>query len=124
MVLQIGIKAYLEITHKYVILGIAFIVSFLFYKKIFLPLVIKNYHRIVNAETEKMKIWQFFDKKGFLIMAIMMTGGASLRMSNLLPYSFFASFYTGLGTALFLAGVTFMIAFLRERKKYAKTDIL
>lgn len=124
MVLQIGVKAYLEITHKCVSLGIAIIVLFLFYKKIFLPLVIKNYRRIVTAETENMKIWQVFDTKGFFTMAIMMVGGVSLRMSHLLPYSFFASFYTGLGTALFLAGVTFMIAFLRERKKYAKSDIL
>lgn len=44
-------------------------------------------------------------------MAFMMGGGIWLRASGLVPNVFIAVFYTGLGCALALAGVLFMMMF-------------
>ena len=48
-----------------------------------------------------------FDRKSFIIMAFMMTFGIGLRTSGLCPDIFIAVFYSGLGTALVLAGLAF-----------------
>ena len=40
-------------------------------------------------------------------MAFMITGGILIRSLSLCPEWFIAFFYTGLGTSLFLAGLTF-----------------
>ena len=50
---------------------------------------------------------RFFDRKSFVIMAVMMTGGIGLRASGLAPEAFIAIFYTGLGASLLLAGLRF-----------------
>ena len=48
------------------------------------------------------------------MMAIMMTGGISLRVFGLIPVWFIAFFYTGLGIALALYGASFLIRFARR----------
>lgn len=40
-------------------------------------------------------------------MAVMMTGGVSLRATGLAPDRFIAVFYSGLGASLLLAGILF-----------------
>ena len=61
-------------------------------------------------------MWHFFDAKAYIIMAVMMGGGIWLRSSGLAPEAFIAVFYTGLGTALALAGLLFGAAFLRYQE--------
>ena len=48
------------------------------------------------------------------MMAIMMTGGISLRAFGLVPNWFIAFFYTGLGIALALSGMSFLGRFFRR----------
>ena len=64
---------------------------------------------------ERQLFVKFFDTRSFAIMAVMMTGGIAIRSLHLLPDVFIAVFYTGLGTALALAGVLFAINFFRVR---------
>lgn len=45
-------------------------------------------------------------------MTIMMGGGIGLRVAGVFPDEFVAFFYTGLGWALFMAGVILFIGFL------------
>ena len=66
-----------------------------------------NLDRIVRYEEEMQFILKFFDRKSFCIMAFMMTFGIGLRTSGLCPDIFIAVFYSGLGTALVLAGLAF-----------------
>lgn len=73
----------------------------------------KHTRRIRGYAGETQPFWRFFDRKAYLIMAVMMGGGISLRYSGLVPEVFVAVFYTGLGCALALAGVCFWGAFLR-----------
>lgn len=46
-------------------------------------------------------------------MAFMMGGGIWLRYSGLVPDTFIAFFYTGLGLALALAGVVFWAMYIK-----------
>ncbi|MFR1166792.1 MAG: hypothetical protein ACLSDQ_03730 [Adlercreutzia equolifaciens] len=57
---------------------------------------------------------KFFDVRGYLIMAVMMGGDIALRSFHLVPGWFIAFFYTGLGIALALAGVGFLVHYLRR----------
>ena len=99
-ILRIGVISY---KNHVTVLGIAIsiIVFLLFWTKVF--------HKLV-----KNCFLSFFDKKSFLIMAFMMTFGIALRVSNLLADVYIAEFYTGLGTALSLAGLLFGVNYIKN----------
>lgn len=86
----------------------AIVIFLIFYIMIFSKYVNKHKNRILNDKREKMKIWEFFDKSSYILMISMMTFGMVLRFSGLLPNFFFEFFYTGLGFALSLSGISFL----------------
>lgn len=114
-ILRIGVSSY---KNNVTILGIGISITvfLLFWFKVFSKLVKKHTKRIINFEEEKQLFFKFFDKKSFMIMAFMMTFGIGLRVSNILDPKYIAQFYTGLGTALTLAGVLFGINFLKNSR--------
>ncbi len=59
-------------------------------------------------------VFLVFDKKGYIMMAIKKGGGIGLRMSGLVPEWFIAFFYTGIGFALMMAGVDFVVRYVRK----------
>ena len=73
------------------------------------------FRRNVNYEEEKKSVFCFFDLKGYLMMVFMMGLGITLRRSHLLSDFFFAFFYTGLGTALSISGLRFIVRFFELR---------
>lgn len=111
-VLRIGVQCYPPYCSILNAL-ISFAVYLLFQWFVFSPLVKKHTRRISQYTKPKQAFWRFFDKKSFLIMACMMTFGIGLRASGLAPAQFIAVFYTGLGAALTMAGILFMIQFGR-----------
>lgn len=114
-ILKIGIVSYKN-NVTLLGVGVSILVFFIFWSKVFSKLVNKHTIRIVNFEEERQLFFKFFDKKSFLIMAFMMTFGIALRASNILDPKYIAEFYTGLGTALTLAGVFFGVNFLKNSK--------
>ena len=82
---------------------------------VFGKLVRKHTARIMEYKEEKQFILKFFDVKSFCIMGFMMTAGIGIRLSGIWPESWIAVFYTGLGTALFLAGAAFLLNYLKVR---------
>lgn len=110
-VLKIGIEAYQNYISVVNVIGSIF-VFMIFWNMIFKKMVDKNVVRIENMIGEKHNFWVFFDLKSFIIMAFMMTMGISLRVYSLVPEVFIAVFYSGLGTALGLAGVKYLYKFL------------
>lgn len=112
----LGIQAFVQINMSYVwaiILG-AVVVFTLFHMKIFSKMVGKHSNRITAYKDDKIGFWRFFDASGYIMMAILMSGGISLRASGLVPMWFIAFFYTGLGIALALSGVSFLVRFARR----------
>ena len=115
-VLKIGVEAYAGALSP-IHVALSALVFFLFWTKVFHPLVDKHVIRIHGYEEEYKRPWNFFDKKSFLIMAFMMTFGITIRVLNLLPDSVIAFFYTGLGTALAMAGILFLIHYVSYERK-------
>ena len=110
-VLRIGIETYAE--YQTVINYIVTIIVFLlFWFMVFYKLT--NKHTI-----EKQLFYKFFDLKSFLIMAFMISFGIIIRSFHLLPERFIAVFYTGLGAALFMAGVLFGRNYIQAYRKKA-----
>lgn len=76
----------------------------------------KHVERILGYGDDRQPFWRFFDARAFIIMAVMMSVGISLRAFSLVPMWFIAFFYTGLGIALASAGAGFMLAFDRAMR--------
>lgn len=112
-ILRIGVISYGGYVNWSNVL-ISVLVFLIFWFMVFHKLVLKHTARIQNYEEELQFFWHFFDKKSFLIMAFMMTFGIGLRASHLAPTIFIAVFYSGLGTALFLAGILFGVNYFKE----------
>lgn len=106
-ILHIGLEAYAEgyVTTLNEVLSV--VVGLVFWFGTFYKLTKKHTQRITNYEEQHQYFWHFFDLKSFIIMVIMMTGGIALRVSGIAPSVFIAIFYTGLGSALALAGILF-----------------
>lgn len=87
-----------------------------FHLNVFNKMVDKHVRRILGFAEEKSNVFKFFDARGYVMMAIMMGGGVALRASGLLPGWFIAFFYTGIGLALSVAGISFIGRYVRNRK--------
>lgn len=92
------------------------VIFVLFHSRIFQKMVGKHAKRIGGYEEAKTNILKFFDKKGYIMMAVMMGGGIALRASGVAPEWFVAFFYTGLGLALAVAGVSFVLRYFKSGK--------
>lgn len=102
---------------------ISSIVFFVFYKFVFSKMVDKHKKRIINSDLVKHCIFSFFDLKGYLIMAFMITGGISLKNSGIVNPIYLGSFYLGLGFALFISGILFLVSgvnFKKVKLQYTK----
>lgn len=115
-VLKIGIDAYIDYVSLINVI-LSFIVFSMFWYLVFYKLVIKHTYRIRNFKQAKQYFWKFFDIKSFIVMAVMMTGGIMIRIFQLLPKQFIAVFYSGLGSALLLAGLLFGYNYLTKGRE-------
>ena len=62
---------------------------------------------------ERVRIWQTFPLKGWILLAFMMGLGIGLKHIPGVPSAFTASFYSGLGPMLILSSLRFIGFFLR-----------
>ena len=105
----IGIKAYqaLEpIPWWFFLLSVAVFAGFWF---MFTGVVRKYAGRIMAMSEPKTSIFKTFSPKGYLIIALMITLGITLKRIPQVPDSFIAWFYCGLGPGLLSAGIRFII---------------
>ena len=110
-ILRIGVKAVFSVIGggfgRTALMAVLAAAIFYAFHRMFSRIVVKHTARIRGYET-KQPFWRFFDGKSWLLMAFMMTLGITLRRFGGLPEFFFAFFYTGLGTALSVAGIRFL----------------
>lgn len=92
-----------------VLMGGTLAIFLAFHLFVFRKMVNKHTERITSYRGTKTAVVKFLDRRGYLIMAVMMGGGILLRASGFVPTWFIAFFYTGLGAALAIAGITFLI---------------
>ena len=127
-IVNIGLSAFLDETGWlfWVLIGGTLLIFVLFHIFVFTKMVGKHASRIRGYEEDKTHLFKFFDKKGYIMMAIVMGGGIALRASGVVPEWFIAFFYTGLGAALAVAAsasycVTSKARSLRVRRCPART---
>ena len=111
-ILRIGVKAVLTVIGggigRTALMALLAAAIFCAFHLMFSRIVVKHTARILSYETEQ-PAYRFFDAKSYILMAFMMTLGITLRRSGFVPEYFFTWFYTGLGTALSIAGIRFLI---------------
>ena len=88
----------------------------IFFSKVFN----KNSKRIVNMENEEPCLFAFFDKKGYMIMAFMMTMGISLRAFNLISGVPLVVIYIAIGLSLSVSAASFLLAGINYEKTVEK----
>ena len=113
-ILRLGVLACLEGDAPPLLLLAGIPAAFLAFHVMFSKLVGKHADRIRGYGEDRMHVLRFFDVKGYVIMAIMMGGGIGLRAAGLVPSWFVAFFYTGLGCALALAGIGFLVHYVHR----------
>lgn len=111
-IVRLGVLACVAGTTAPLLLALGIPAVFLAFHIMFSKLVGKHADRIRSYGQQRMHVLRFFDVKGYLIMAIMMGGGIGLRAAGLVPDWFVAFFYTGLGAALALAGIGFLVHYV------------
>jgi hypothetical protein len=115
MVCLVGLPLLLGLAPAHPLLYPLAVVIFLaFYVFVFSRLVRKHTGRIRARPEERLPFWNFFNASSWAVMAVMMGGGMALRFSHVMPDEMIAFFYSGLGVALFLCGVSFLGVFARR----------
>ncbi|SDB15871.1 hypothetical protein SAMN02910293_00800 [Streptococcus henryi] len=114
-VTRMGLVAYSSLKQVTLVSLLLSILVFLAFGSMFYKMTFKHARRISDYKEARRPFWQFFDLKSYLIMIVMMTGGILFRRSGLVPSSFIAFFYTGLGLALALARLLFWIFYFSKK---------
>jgi len=109
----LGVRAAIDMRGVAAIILIALVggavAVFCAFHSLFSKLVKKNAQRIADLEGERHHVVRFFDRKSYMMMAIMMSFGIGMRAAGIFPDWFIAFFYTGLGLALALAGANYIM---------------
>ncbi len=118
-VLRIGVAEYSPFVGPvaFALTALVFAPFFVMFQK----LARKNRVRISNMPTERNNPLTFFTVRSYVIIAFMMTLGIVLRSIPAVPRFFIAFFYVGLGSALLLAGVSYVLYLVRFQR-YAEAD--
>lgn len=117
---RIGIAAALVVRWEWWMVLAALGVFALFFG-MFFQIVKKHLKRIYGYDGQRKHCFlKFFDVKAYILMGIMMTGGILMRTFGLIPDRCTAMFYTGLGTGLLIAGILFLVTYVRNRVQEGK----
>ena len=76
--------------------------------------VVRKYSERIASLPDSVMIWQIFPSKGWILLAIMMGLGITMKHIPDVPMSFTASFYSGLGPMLIVAAMRFAACVLHK----------
>lgn len=108
-----GILALLQVNHTnpervwwLTIIALAVVVTF----SLMFNNFIKRYTaRILSFPERKKSLFAFLNLRGYILITFMMCLGIVLKYIPGMPAEFFAGFYPGLGTALSIAGIRYLV---------------
>lgn len=110
-VCRIGVVSWMSLDTISPFMIIGSIISLILFSIMFVKMLFKNVKRIRKIDIRKRKMWDVMPVKSYVIMIFMITFGILLRRCPLVPPSFIASFYVGLGMVLMVAGVIYTSIF-------------
>lgn len=120
-ILDLGFYDVLSNTKSYwANIAVGFIGFCFFFRYIFLRVFQRNIRRIINAKSERMCVFSFFDVKGLVTMAVMITAGIFLRTVEIIPPLYLGTFYITLGLSLLAGTLSFVYAGVRYEAVKAK----
>lgn len=82
---------------------------FILFAGVIFQKIYRKHTRRISGKGEKNCPFAFFDAKGWIIMAFMISVGYTVRKFQLLPETAIGVFYTGLSLALMLTGIRFIL---------------
>lgn len=111
-VCRIGVVTWTKVGTVSLAMAVGCIATLLLFSRMFVRMLFRNVRRIRGIDIEKRRVWDIMPVRSYIIMAFMITFGVMLRRCPLVSPSVIAPFYVGLGTALMVAGVIYISAFL------------
>jgi hypothetical protein len=88
-------------------ISISVIIGIGFFILVFSKISLKHTIRIVNLKPERPCLFSFFNWQSYIMMAIMITVGITLRTSDIISPKYLSFFYIIMGTPLFLSAFRF-----------------
>lgn len=79
----------------------------LFYGVLFTRISKKHVNRIIQLPVERPAVFSFFDKKGYIMMAGMISLGIFLRTSGIVSPFYLSVLYVTMGVPLFISSLRF-----------------
>ena len=109
-----GVKTYMLMTPDdlWWLMLITLAVSIFFF--IIFRSVVRKYSERIASLPDSVMIWEIFPLKGWILLAIMMGLGITLKHIPDVPLSFTASFYSGLGPMLIVSALRFAASVLHK----------
>jgi hypothetical protein len=86
---------------------ISIIFGLIFYAVLFDRISSKHTQRILKMEIGRPCLFSFFNFKSYLMMALMITMGVTLRKTGIVPLQYLSAFYVTMGVPLSLSAIRF-----------------
>ncbi len=104
-----------EIPNHWLIISTAFGITIGIIKYIFIfrKISIRSKNKILNFKEDKINILKLYPLKSYIIVAIMIAGGITIRHLEFIPKSVLFALYLGIGIAMLLTSILF---FVKQKK--------
>ncbi|MCX6244997.1 MAG: hypothetical protein NTU98_09865 [Bacteroidetes bacterium] len=96
-------------------IGIGIIFGILFYILLFARISKKHINRITLIKIDNPCFFSFFNFRSYLMMAIMISGGITLRLSGLINLDYIYTFFLTMGIPLLVSAYRFFYSFVKNK---------
>ena len=96
-----------EVSYLWIKVAVTFLCGLAFYWKVFAGLSLKHTLRILNLKVEYPCVFAFFNVRSYLMMALMISMGITLRKTGWVSPSYLAYLYLTMSIPLMLSSVRF-----------------
>jgi hypothetical protein len=102
--------------HLFIEIGIGIIFGSLFYLLLFTRISKKHITRINLIEIDNPCFFSFFNFRSYLLMAVMISGGITLRLSGLVNPDIIYTFFLCMGIPLLVSAWRFFYSYAKNKK--------
>lgn len=109
MLITRGLNMYFSIDGTYDLNTlISLIMGVLFYFAVFRKVSDKHIQRILKLKNHYVPFYQFFNKRSYIMMLLMITMGVLARKTGIVPFYYLSLFYITMGTPLLISAFKFL----------------
>ena len=91
---------------------IGFLIVFALFLMMFIRITLRHKKRILGYTEELKNLFLFFDAQSYILIFVMIVLGVGVRISNFVPNEVIASMYSGIGLALLVCAVYYVVSFV------------